>query len=181
MTVIMGRPSQTYTELTAATPASASPLFVTGMMPALWSAGLRYGVDPTVMVAQAGHETGWGTFGRAVRAAWRNTCGLKVRDTVAVIALLGEGISSEHPLCHAQFASWRVGAEAHAQHLRAYCQVPVDGLIVDPRYDVVVSLWPGRRPCVEVADLGGLWAPSPDYGRRVQATVDRLLGVNPSV
>jgi hypothetical protein len=77
------------------------------------------------------------------------------------------------PLAHAQFASWRVGATAHVQHLIAYTQTPIDFcvLIVDPRY----TLLAGAPPITDFEQLGGRWAPSPTYGAEVVA-IARTLG-----
>lgn len=135
---------------------------------ALWRAGVSTGVDPVVLAAQCAHETGWGRFGGAVTEANANTCGLKVRDA-----------TGDRPEDHARFAAdvtlvpW-VGALAHAHHLMLYAGQPVPYDTPDPR---AVWVWPGRpnygaAPYVE--DLGGKWAPAPDYGARVAAIVERL-------
>lgn len=177
MTLIMGRPSLPLDALSLAVAAQEpDPEFYRSVVPALWAAALRYGVDPLAMVAQSAHETGWGRFGRAASAWHRNTCGLKVRDLDAVLALLPPGATSEHPLCHAQFADWAAGAEAHAQHLRAYCQVPFADTVTDPRYRVVTSINASTRrpPAVRLADLDP-WAGRAGYGASLEQVADRLL------
>ena len=58
----------------------------------------------------------------------------------------------------------------HRQHLRAYCNAPVQDAIVDPRYDWVI----GRHDAVHFADLGGKWAPSATYGTEVENIMARL-------
>jgi hypothetical protein len=178
MTAIMGHRTLGWDQLnTAARALGASDLFVNDMLPALWKAALRYGIDPLVMVAQAAHETGWGRFAGRVKASQCNPCGLKVHNLPEIMALLNT-TDSDHTLCHANFPSWAVGAEAHAQHLRVYGGNPVDSgmLVVDPRYWVVAGIneRTGRAPAVSVVDLGGKWAPSPDYGLRVQSMADRI-------
>lgn len=140
-------------------------LFVDEMTPALYRAAVRYGIDPTVMVAQSFHETAGGVFGRAVTPEHHNTCGLKVRNPVG---------PDTNPDDHATFASWDIGATAHAQHLLAYTGTPLPrgDTNVDPRWDWVF----GKHAVETLTDLGGKWAPSPMYGDRLHATALRLLG-----
>lgn len=147
----------------------ATTLFIDGMLPALWDAALAYGIDPVGAVAQAAKETGYGSFPGRVRDWFFNTAGIKVRDPDAVKALI-PSTDGDHPLCHAQFAGWSVGAVAQAQHLRAYCNVAVTDLVVDPRYVWVI----GHHACVTWADLGGRWAPSPTYGEEIWALAQEL-------
>jgi N-acetylmuramoyl-L-alanine amidase len=146
------------------------------MAPALWAAGMEYGIDPVGMVAQSGKETGWGQYPGAVRDWFYNTAGIKVRYIDRVRALVAgitgvpvDQVSADHPLVHAQFPNWTVGAMAHAQHLRAYAGSQIVGLVVDPRYTLVgppyVSTWAG---------LGGRWAPSATYGTEIEAIMERL-------
>ena len=138
------------------------------IVPALWDAALGYELDPVGLVAQAAHETGWGNFPGQVRPEFYNTCGLKVRHQD-----LFPGITDgDRPLAHQLFPNWQAGAVAHAQHLRAYANRPVDGLVVDPRYQFVI----GRYTCVRYSDLGGRWAPSTSYGTAVEAVMTRLRG-----
>ena len=150
-------------------PVEATVLFRNAMLPELWSAAVEYGVDPVGMVAQAGHETGWGVYAGRVKPWFYNTAGIKVRHVNDVLAILGSD-DGDHPLVHQQFPNWQVGAAAHAQHLRAYCNLPVDGPIVDPRYIYVI----GRHQAVTWADLGGKWAPAADYGQRIEDIIGRL-------
>lgn len=142
----------------------ANDLFVEEMTPALYRVAVRYGIDPTVMVAQSFHETGGGHFGRAVTPAHHNTCGLKVRNPVG---------PDHNPDDHATFASWEHGATAHAQHLYAYAglALPPGERNIDPRWDWVY----GKHRVTTMTELGGRWAPSPTYGQRVRDTALRLL------
>ena len=158
------------------------PRFVADMFPALWSAGLRYAVDPVGMVAQAIKETAGGSFPRKVQPWFYNTCGLRVLHLDQVrnqLRALGS-TDLEHPLTHHQFGSWLEGAHAHAQHLRAYTGCPVpEGERVDPRYEVVF----GYHQLGEFEELGGKdpagrtkWAGSATYGAELVAIAHRLLG-----
>lgn len=128
---------------------------------ALWDAGLVTGVDPAVLAAQCALETNWGKFGGVVTEAFGNTCGLKIRDA-----------TGDTPADHARFAMDRngyprVGALAHAHHLRLYAGFPVPDDSPDPR-----ALWVGPGTgsfgmADYVEDLGGRWAPAVGYGDRV--------------
>lgn len=149
----------------------ANALFVDLMFPSLWSAALKYGIDPVGMVAQSGKETAWGGFTGNVNKVFFNTCGLKNTDPQRS---LYPGITDkDNPLSHAMFSGWPEGAEAQAQHLRAYTGWKVlDQLIVDPRYELALkttTTW-----CETWADLGGNWAPAADYGQKVEEIMVRL-------
>lgn len=177
MTLIMGRPTLELNVLRAnVVRENASPLFVDVMLEELWLAALRYGLDPLAVVAQAAHETGWGRFGRAMAEWHRNTCGVKVRNIGAVLAVLPAGSTTEHPLCHAQFATWEGGANAHCEHLRAYTQVPIDHEPIDPRYFIVVDIndETGRPPAVHLRDLDP-WAGREGYGDSLENVAARLV------
>jgi N-acetylmuramoyl-L-alanine amidase len=54
------------------------------------------------------------------------------------------------------------GVIAHVQHLCRYAGIQLSETILDPRYELVT---PGKAVVVE--DLGGKWAPSPDYGNSI--------------
>jgi hypothetical protein len=177
MTAIMGRPSMSLSELKSATTAISYPKdqvassLLTGLiLPALWTEAVDHGIDPVVMLAQCAHETNWARFTGAVSPRHYNTCGLKVNSNIQ--GLYPEA-SGDLPMAHATFASWNVGARAHAQHLRAYCFVPVSPyeLIVDPRYGLVHG-----PPCYELHDLNGRWA-GPQYGDLVESIVTELRAV----
>lgn len=136
---------------------------------ALWDAGLATGVDPLVLAAQCALETNWGRFGGAVTEQFGNTCGLKNRSA-----------AGDLPDDHARFATDvygypRLGALAHAHHLRLYCGFPVPDDSPDPR---AVWIRPGSATYGSVdyvEDLGGRWAPAPDYGVRVVKVIERIM------
>lgn len=134
----------------------------------LWCTGCRTGVDPSVLVAQCAHETGWGKFGGAVRADFGNTAGIKVRNP-----------NGDKPEDHAQFAMspdgfpWQ-GALAHAHHLMLYCGILVPLDTPDPRAS---HIWKGTSlfgSVVYVEDLGGKWAPNIQYGYKIADIVKYL-------
>lgn len=140
--------------------------FIDEMFPALWSAGEHYVIDPVGMVAQAAKETAWGRYSGKVPAWFCNTAGIKVANPPEVMRIIGT-TDSNHTLCHSQFASFWVGAEVHAQHLRAYAGVPVVDRIYDPRYDAVT------KRATEWKDLT-VWSESATYGTELEAMMARL-------
>lgn len=137
---------------------------------ALWDTGLHTGIDPVVLAAQCGHETGYGRFGGAVTPEHGNTCGLKIRNPLG-----------DTPEDHARFAVDphgypRVGALAHAHHLRLYAGLPVPDDTPDPR---AVWIKPGSAAygsADTVEQLGTRWAPSPGYGLRIADIVRKIQG-----
>jgi len=169
MTAVLGTPRTTLPEVKAWARSRiisgnrTVPSYLDEVLDALWSAALSHGIVPEVMIAQGCKETAFFTFLRpdgtpspALRPGYRNTCGLKPRD----------GAGPDDP--HAQFATWHMGANAHAQHLCGYLGIVIpDTEIVDPRY---VWVGPGTRnfgTVSTVEDLGGRWAPAPDYGTSI--------------
>lgn len=168
---IIGAPSATFSTVVAklATVAPGrDPRFVGEMITPLWNAAEKYCIDAVGMVAQCGKETGWGTYKGNVRPTFCNPCGLKTRYG-GQFPGIDDG---DNPLAHERFASWNVGMEAFAQHLRAYAGIPVKDLIVDPRYTLVI----GRYQARNFADLSGKWAPSLTYGQEIEAIAARLIG-----
>lgn len=166
MTAILGRPRvrleqvRTWARERIHAAGRTAPGHLDDALNALWSAALKHGIVPEVMITQSAKETAvWtylrpdGTPSPAVRPGYHNTCGLKPRD----------GADANQP--HAQFATWHQGALAHAQHLYGYLGIVVpDTEIVDPRY-----VWVGPGTAVfgsvtDVEQLGGRWAPAADYG-----------------
>lgn len=144
-----------------------APLFTADMFPAIWDAGLHYGVDPVGLVAQSFKETAGGRFTGNVRARFYNTAGIKIRH----LDLFPGVTDGDRPLAHQMFPNWPVGAAAQAQHVRAYAGAPVGGdLIVDPRYVWVI----GNFSLTDWSDLGGRWAPSPTYGTEIEQIMQTL-------
>lgn len=159
---IIGPPCTPLDRVTAGlASAGATTLFLDDILPAVWAAGTRYGIDPAGLAAQAAKETGYGAFGGAVTADFRNPAGLKVRA-------LGRAPfpAGDEPLAHASFPTWRTGALAQAQHVCAYAGLPLpDGeILVDPRWDWVA----GKYALENWAQLGTRWAPSPTYGIEIE-------------
>lgn len=117
--------------------------------PIYWRLAPQVGVRADVAFCQSAKETNFGRFGGVVPRSYHNWCGLKT----------SAGGSNTDPNAHAQFASDEQGVLAHLQHLALYAGKLVEGEIVDPRHFASIE---GKARYVE--DLGGKWAPDPDYG-----------------
>ncbi len=160
---IVAPPSATYDTVKANIPATAHPRFTGEMLPHLWREAPRGGIDPVVMVAQCAWETGWGHYGGTLPPESSNVCGLKTRS----------GGDNKDPRAHEFFYSFREGAIAQRQHLRSYVGLPITG----PRFTARAQYVEARnQPVTYVEELGGRWAPNPDYGRNVAKTVRLLRG-----
>ncbi|MDH7478694.1 MAG: N-acetylmuramoyl-L-alanine amidase [Syntrophomonadaceae bacterium] len=122
------------------------------LAPVYWVIGQQVGIRPEVAYAQAAKETAFGRFGGVIDASFHNWCGLKTR----------EGGASSDPNAHQRFADNNQGVLAHIQHLAAYAGADIVGEIVDPRFYLVKK---GSAGTVE--ELGGKWAPNPDYGKSI--------------
>jgi N-acetylmuramoyl-L-alanine amidase len=167
---IMGAPSASYAVVRNNALSNSPSQWYLRALVALWDAGLETGVDPVVLAAQCALETGWGRFGGAMRETHGNTCGLKTRnatgDTAADLAKFM--IDSNGYPC--------VGARAHAHHLRLYSGFPVPADTPDERACFVQPGTAGFGSALNVADLGGKWAPARDYGKKIEIIIQRLRG-----
>jgi len=177
--LIKKAPSLTRTELLARPmPSITHPRFKQEMIPALWDAAVKYGIDPVGMVAQAAHETGWGNYPGNAVPEQHNTCGLKWHDSwrMQIIDYPEEG---DHMLSHAAFANWRTGAEAHAQHLLGYMgiKLPAWQVNVDPRYSLALANAELTGGATEWSELGGhrRWAPNDQYGFNIEHIITQLI------
>jgi N-acetylmuramoyl-L-alanine amidase len=126
--------------------------FFVEVAPLYWELAPTIGVRADVAYAQAAKETAFGKFGGVIEATFHNFCGLKT----------AVGGANDAPDAHMRFPDDRTGVLAHLQHLAAYAGVELAGDIVDPRYKWVNK---GCAPTVE--QLGGKWAPNPDYGNSI--------------
>jgi hypothetical protein len=146
------------------------------MLEPLWRAASQYGLDPVGLVAQAAKETNWGNYTGRVKPEFHNTCGLKVAPEQQALVFPDQPdprpTADDKPLAHAMFSNWWIGAKAHAQHLCAYTGQLIGEEPVDPRYELVVN----KHWCENFEDLGGKWAPAPDYGVKIVAIARRLQG-----
>lgn len=115
--------------------------------------GMREGVRPDVAFAQALKETGYFRYGGTVTSDQNNYCGL--------------GTTSSQ-IKGAYFPSPLLGVRAHIQHLLAYASTrPPVAAVVDPRYDLVRSVYSGAT--IDTWEgLNGRWAvPGRTYGEEI--------------
>lgn len=151
-TPILGKPQATVEQAKAwAKSRGATEQFV-NLASIYWKYGTMYGIRPDVLYAQAAKETAFGRFGGAVVRNMHNFAGIKVANP--------KGDRRED---HEAFPDDDVGVHAHFQHMCAYVGLEIIGPKTHARQDVVRKLpWAGTIRYVE--ELGGRWAPSPDYG-----------------
>lgn len=147
-----------------------APIFREQMLDPLWKMALKYQLEPVGVIAQSGHETGWGSFSRAVRPEMHNTCGLKWHDSWRrqIVKLPEEG---EHTLSHAAFPNWMCGADAHCQHILAYMgvELPTWQVVTDPRYPLALAKAHAVGGAMKWSDLkDGRWSTGPSYGLAIE-------------
>ena len=123
--------------------------------PVYWEYGEKTGIRPDVLYAQSAKETAFGNYGGVVEPDFNNWAGIKTRD----------GGPCDDPDAHQKFDTPEDGVRGHFNHMSAYVGKDPIG---EPhgRYSVVASLeWAGSIRYVE--ELGGRWAPNPEYGDSV--------------
>lgn len=134
-----------------------------------WELAPALGIRPEVVFAQAMVETANFTFprcGTTVCPDYCNPCGMRTKVIAA-----GEG---ETPQNHQRFPSWRVGVQAHLDHLALYLGRPgypkPDDQTPDPRHFHFLF---GK--VVSLTNLGDWWVkggaggPHPAYGASVRS------------
>jgi hypothetical protein len=146
-----------------------APLFLEEIYPAVWMLAEAHGIDPLGAIAQSAIETGWGKYTGVVKPPFHNTAGLKVSPEQQ--ALFPGTTDGDHPLAHAMFPTWEVGALAHVQHLCAYTGLEARGPVVDPRFDTVLTL---NKRIETWEGLSGNWAPSATYGQNIVTMAQRI-------
>lgn len=119
--------------------------------PVYWEYGELTGINPEILYAQAAKETNYGRYTGAVLPEMNNWAGIKVREPM--------GDRTED---HESFETPEDGVRAHFNHMGVYCGVEPIGEPHPRWYVVMTASWRGTVKYVE--DLGGRWAPSPDYG-----------------
>jgi len=115
----------------------------------------REGIRPDVALCQAFKETGFFNYGGDVLPEQNNFCGL---------GATGNKVKG------ARFASPRLGARAHIQHLLAYASTKRPSVeIVDPRYEHIASNRPDLYGQIHAwTGLNGAWAvPGIHYGQDI--------------
>jgi hypothetical protein len=124
--------------------------------------GRRFGIRADMAWAQMVHETNYGEYTGDVKPEQNNMAG---------IGATGGGVPGN------SFATAALGVIAHISHLAwyvypthfddPYCRMSLDPNVPgDPRHFVIEGK-EHRGNVRTVIDLGGKWAPSPEYGRAV--------------
>ena len=122
--------------------------------PVYWEYGEKTGIRPEVLYAQSAKETAFGRYGGAVRPEQNNWAGIKTATA-----------AGDRPEDHETFPTPEDGVRAHFNHLAAYVGLEPIGQ-PHGRYYIVRDLsWAGSVRYVE--ELGGKWAPNPDYGKSI--------------
>lgn len=123
------------------------------------------GVDPAIAYVQFGHETGYlyrdGRSAAGIDASYRNPCGLKITA----------GGGDTQASAHKRFKDWQEGITAHLDHLALYAGAsgyPKKDT-PDPRHFAYLH---GTAPTVQ--ELGGKWAPSASYGRKLMEYLEEM-------
>lgn len=119
--------------------------------PIYWQYGELTGTNPEIIYAQAAKETNFGKYTGAVKPEMNNWAGIKTSNPVG-----------DTTYDHETFATPVDGVRGHFNHMGIYCGVEPIGK-PHPRWYVTKTVnWAGTIQCAE--DLGGKWAPNPDYG-----------------
>ena len=113
-----------------------------------WKYGELTGIRPEILYAQAAKETGFGKFGRYVKAEDNNWAGIKPRY--------------ENGDVHEVFDTPDDGVRAHFNHVAAYIGTEPYGEPHGRYYSVKSLSWAGSITTLE--ELGGKWCPDLYYG-----------------
>lgn len=117
---------------------------------ATWTEAYAEGVNPVVLAAQIGVETGWLKFGGTVPDWACNFGGLGAVDSA--------------PQSYCIFDSVQQGLLAQVQHLKAYASTaPLNQPCVDPRFKYVTR---GIAPYVQQYG-NGVWASDSNYAKKL--------------
>ncbi|MFU0800654.1 MAG: hypothetical protein ACFWUE_08360 [Xylanivirga thermophila] len=119
--------------------------------PIYWEFNERMGICSEILYCQAAKETNFGKYTGAVKPEMNNWAGIKVADPT--------GDKTED---HETFETPWDGVRGHFNHLGIYCGVEPIGEPHPRWYKTSEAEWAGTIRYTE--DLGGLWAPNPDYG-----------------
>ena len=127
--------------------ANAAQIFI-DIADTYWKYGELTGIRPDILYAQAAKETGFGKFGRMVKAEDNNWAGIKPRY--------------ENGDVHEVFDTPDDGVRAHFNHVAAYIGIEPYGEPHGRYYSVKSLAWAGTITTLE--ELGGKWCPDLYYG-----------------
>lgn len=125
--------------------------------PTYWHYGELTGIRPEVLYAQSAKETNFGLFTNKVQPDQNNWAGIKIGNPT--------GDKTED---HQTFDSPEDGVRGHFNHISAYIHGRSGSPVGDPhpRYHVVLTTT-SAGTIRYVEELGGRWAPAPDYGQSI--------------
>ncbi|RKD31204.1 N-acetylmuramoyl-L-alanine amidase [Thermohalobacter berrensis] len=112
------------------------------------------GIRADVLYCQSAKETNFGKYTGKVTEDMNNFAGIKTKNP--------KGDRTED---HESFPTMEDGIRAHFNHIAAYIGVNPIGKPHDRYYLVKNLSWAGSIKYVE--ELGGKWAPNPDYGKSI--------------
>lgn len=138
-----------------------------GLAEIYWRLSQKIGINPVIAFAQMAHETGFLykiKSAAGIDASYHNPCGLKVT----------QGGGDYQASAHKRFATWEDGISAHLDHLALYAGAKgyPKSNTMDPRHFTYLF-----GTCKYVEDLGGRWAPSNDYGRKLLNYVNEIRNI----
>lgn len=119
--------------------------------PYYWEYGRLTGINPEILYAQAAKETNFGRYTGQVKPEMNNWAGIKILEPIG-----------DSTYDHQIFPTPEEGVRAHFNHMGIYCGVDPIGEPHPRWYKTKTAAWAGKVSYVE--DLGGRWAPNPDYG-----------------
>lgn len=119
--------------------------------PVFWDYGKKTNINPEVLYAQAAKETAFGNYTGSVKPHMNNWAGIKTNKA-----------NGDKTYDHEIFASPEDGVRGQFNHMGIYVGVDPIGTPHDRWYVTSKIKWAGTVKKVE--DLGGRWAPHPDYG-----------------
>lgn len=119
--------------------------------PSYWYYGIITGINPEILYVQAAKETNFGRYTGSVKPEMNNWAGIKILDPMG-----------DNTYDHEVFDTPQDGVRAHFNHAGIYCGIEPIGEPHPRWYKTSTASWAGKVTYVE--DLGGRWAPNPDYG-----------------
>lgn len=119
--------------------------------PFYWEYGRITGINPEILYAQGAKETNFGRYTGQVRPEMNNWAGIRILEA-----------NGDSNYDYEIFSTPEDGVRAHFNHMGIYCGVDPIGEPHPRWYKTNTASWAGKIKYVE--DLGGRWAPNPDYG-----------------
>lgn len=116
-----------------------------------WTYGELMGINPEILYAQAAKETNYGRYTGQVKQEMNNWAGIKILEPIG-----------DNTYDHEIFETPEEGVRAHFNHMGIYCGISPIGTPHARWHKTSTASWAGSIKYVE--DLGGKWAPNPDYG-----------------